>query len=523
MNLLNSVVADLRRQAESRDGSPLLVDGTARLTYGDVWRAAQAISAFLSSKGIGRGDRVGVLMSKTHEQPLAQFGVMAAGAVMVPMSDLLKADQVQYMTADCGLKALIVDYDKIDRMGSMVEGLVTIVAGPGSAQGYSHLESIMENTPAGRVPDMIGQDSAAIIYSSGSTGRPKGIVLSHRNLWDGARITSHYLGLRADDRLAQILSYNFDYGLNQLFGAIHVGAQVHLHSFQFPKDVFTFLRESQITTLALMPVFLNRLFDKHFYKPAFSENIASLRRITTSGGRLPSPTIDAMRQAFPAADIYLMYGLTEAFRSTYLEPGQIDIRRDSIGKAIPEVEILILDENGNECPPGVPGELVHRGGVIAKGYWNAPEKTAERFRQLLDASGNPETVVYSGDIVRRDSEGYLYFIGRRDNMIKTSGHRVSPEEVEHAVEAIPGIRDAVVFSREHDVLGEEIICVCAYTGGGERPDERAVRTFLNKRLASYMVPRVILFADDFGVTAGNQGKIDRSGAKEFALDQLKGK
>jgi acyl-CoA synthetase (AMP-forming)/AMP-acid ligase II len=230
--------------------------------------------------------------------------------------------------------------------------------------------------------------------------------------------------------------------------------------------------------------------------------------------------LDAMSEAFPGVDIYLMYGLTEAFRSTYLEPSQVNIRPGSIGKAIPDVEILVVDENGEPCPPDVPGELVHLGGVIAKGYWNAPEKSAERFRPWPDASGNNNFAVFSGDVVRRDVEGYLYFIGRRDNMIKTSGHRVSPEEIERMAEAMPGISDAVAFGRQHPVLGEEIVLICTHQGSDKSPDEFALKTFLRERLAAYMVPHVVLFTENFAVTAGNQGKIDRETAKQLAADYV---
>ncbi len=345
-------------------------------------------------------------------------------------------------------------------------------------------------------------------------------MLSHRYLCDGALIVTSYLGLKADDRLTQVLSLNFDYGINQLLGAIRVGAELHFTTFHFPKDLFSFLKTSAITTLALMPVFLNRLFDPRFFRPEFAEGITTLRRITTSGGRMPLPTVKAIRAALPKTDLYLMYGLTEAFRSTYLPPDQVDSRPGSIGRAIPDVQLLVLDEKGKECPPEVPGELVHRGGVISKGYWNAPEKTAERFKLWMDPSGNPETVVHSGDIVRRDADGFLYFIGRRDNMIKTSGHRVSPEEIERAAEQMSGVEHAVAFGREHEVLGEEIVLVCIAKEGAVPPPEFEVKAFLRERLAAYMIPQQVIGQSGFEVTAGNQGKVDRTDVKRRALEQL---
>jgi amino acid adenylation domain-containing protein len=516
--MLNSPLADLAQRAETDPDRVLLVDGKERLSYAETYRRAEAVSSSLFALGVKSGDRVGVVMSKGCQQVLAHFGVLAAGAVMVPISDLLKEDQVRYILHDCGIKVVIIDHDKIERLGT--DGQTVKILEVGERGSVTSLgQEVGIDLPEQRL-DLIGQDNAAIIYSSGSTGMPKGIVLSHRNLWDGARIISAYLGLQSDDRLAQVLSLNFDYGLNQVFGAIHVGAQVHFTTFHFPKDLFSFLETHEITTLALMPVFLNRLFDTHFFKPSFAENISSLRRITSSGGRVSKEIVDVIGQVFPQTDLYLMYGLTEAFRSTYLSPDMVEKHPDSIGKPIPEVQVMVLDEAGNECAPGQYGELVHRGGVVAKGYWNREEKSSERFRLRKDASGNSETVVFSGDIVYRDVEGYLYFVGRNDNLIKTSGHRVSPEEVERATEQMVSVDHAVVFGREHLVLGEEVVLVCINKKGVHPADVMDIKGFLRKKLAAYMIPHRILFHDEFEVTAGNQGKVDRAALKKMVLSEL---
>jgi amino acid adenylation domain-containing protein len=519
--MLSSPIVDLARRARSDADRTLIVDGQTRLSFAQVHALARAVARDLAGRGVRRGDRVGVLMDKSWKQAIAQLGILAAGGVVVPISELLKADQAQHILRDCEAGGLIVAADRRDRLDGYEGNPWTIESAeeaPGKPQG--EFERILAAPGEGFSAELIGQDSAAIIYSSGSTGRPKGIVLSHRNLWDGARIVTTYLGLGPDDRLAQVMSLNFDYGLNQLFGAIHVGAELHFAVFHFPADLFAFVRESGITTLALMPIFLNRLFDPMFFKPEMAAGIDRLRRITTSGGRMQLPVVRAIRETFPRTDLYLMYGLTEAFRSTYLPPSEVDRRPGSIGRAIPDAQIMVLDENGEECPPDVPGELVHRGGVISKGYWRAPEKTAERFKMLRDPSGHLETVVYSGDLVRRDAEGFIYFLGRKDNMIKTMGHRVSPEEIERMAERIDGIEHAVAFGREHPVLGEEIVLVCIGKEGEELPEEARVKRFLREKLPPFMVPQRLLFRTGFGVTPGNQGKVDRTGIRRIALAAL---
>jgi acyl-coenzyme A synthetase/AMP-(fatty) acid ligase len=516
--MLSSPLNDLSQWAETDPDRIMLVDGGQYITYSDTYHHVLSVGSFLCSTGVKKGERVGVIMSKGYLQVLSQMGVMASGAVVVPISDLLKADQVQHILNDCDIKTIIIDEDKIDRLGPYTLKVKVLKA---KCKGNDvSLEHVLEMGLIEKIPEVIGQDNAAIIYTSGSTGMPKGIVISHRNFWDGARIVSTYLGLQSDDRLAQVLSLNFDYGLNQVFSAIHVGAQVYFTILHFPKDLFTFLETHEITTLALMPVFLNRLFDKRFFEMYFVKKISTLRRITTSGGRVSKEIIQIIDELLPNTDLYLMYGLTEAFRSTYLPPNVLDKHYGSIGIPIPDVQIMVLDDSGKECLVGEHGELVHRGGVVTKGYWNSSKNTLERFKPWVDASGNIETVVYSGDIVYRDADGYLYFVGRHDNMIKTSGHRVSPEEIERAVELMESVDYAVVFGRDHSVLGEEIVLVCVNKKECQSENSMEIKNFLRKKLASYMIPHKVLFHDDFEITAGNQGKFDRTVIKHKALVEL---
>ena len=277
--LLSSPLNDLYRRSNSDANKIMLVDGAHHITYYDAYHNVLTIGSFIRSVGINKGDRVGVLMSKSYLQALSQIGIMAAEAVMVPISDLLKSDQVQYILNDSNIKMVIIDDDKLDRLGSYISKVKILNTKGGKTE--LNLEQILEAGLIEKKPEVISQDNAAIIYTSGSTGMPKGIVLSHKNLWDGARIVSNYLGLQSNDRLIQVLSLNFDYGLNQVFSTIHVGAQIHFTTFHFPKDLFIFIEKHNITTMALMPIFLNRLFDEHFFNPSFVSGISSLRRMLT--------------------------------------------------------------------------------------------------------------------------------------------------------------------------------------------------------------------------------------------------
>jgi len=364
--------------------------------------------------------------------------------------------------------------------------------------------------------DRIGADNAAIIYSSGSTGRPKGILISHRNLADGADIVAEYLGTREEDRIACVLSFNFDYGLNQIWQTIRKGASLYLHDFAMPNDLFALVAEQSITGLPLMPVFITQMFDRRLKIAASSYDFSALRYVCSTGGRLSEQMLRDLRSTFPATKIYSMFGLTEAFRGTYLEPDKLDTHPTSIGKAIPGVQILVLDEHGEECPPNVAGELVQRGATVTKGYWRDPENTAKVFRTHPRFPG--ETLVFSGDSVVRDEEGYLYFVDRRDEMIKTRGFRVSPTEVESEVVRHPEISAAVAFGVINIGVGEDI--ACAYTThSGEPLPEPTLIQFLKTNLPRHMVPAYVIHFTTFPIT-GNAGKVDRKTIKQVAFERL---
>jgi acyl-CoA ligase (AMP-forming) (exosortase A-associated) len=330
---------------------------------------------------------------------------------------------------------------------------------------------------------VIDADMAAILYTSGSTGSPKGVVLSHRNLVTGAHSVAQYLANNAEDRLLAVLPLSFDYGLSQLSTAFHAGASVVLLDHLFASDVVAAVADEQITGLAAVPPLWTQLAD-------LSWPGESLRYITNSGGAMPAITLGKLRMQLPRTQVFLMYGLTEAFRSTFLPPSELDRRPGSIGKAIPNAEVLVVGADGTECAANVPGELVHRGALVAMGYWNAPDLTAQRFRVAPDSASElsiPEIAVWSGDTVRKDEDGYLYFIGRNDEMIKTSGYRVSPTEIEEVILQSPLAAEAVAFGIPHPTLGQAIAVIIVAPADGHG-DTQALLDMCRKLLPAFMVP-----------------------------------
>jgi acyl-CoA ligase (AMP-forming) (exosortase A-associated) len=352
----------------------------------------------------------------------------------------------------------------------------------------------------------IDLDMAAILYTSGSTGNPKGVVLCHRNLIVGAESVSSYLENTADDVILSVLPLSFDAGFSQLTTAFSVGAHVVLLNYVLPADVVRLCAKHRVTGLTCVPPLWIQIADRSW--PA--EAAGHLRYFANTGGRMPKATLDTLRGHFPQARPYLMYGLTEAFRSTYLDPTEVDRRPDSIGKAIPNAEILVVRPDGTLCDAGEEGELVHRGALVALGYWNDPERTAIRFRPVPGPAADwrtPEIAVWSGDGVVRDEEGFLYFVGRKDEMIKTSGYRVSPTEIEEVAYDTGLVRDAVALGVEDDRLGQRItLIVTATTAGQLDPD--ALVAEMKRQLPPYMVPSTVIVRDD--IPRGPNGKFDRN-------------
>jgi acyl-CoA ligase (AMP-forming) (exosortase A-associated) len=374
-----------------------------------------------------------------------------------------------------------------------------------------HAWASLLDAPARAGHRVIDTDLCAILYTSGSTGRPKGVVLSHRNMVAGAKSVASYLGNGPHDTLLAALPLSFDAGFSQLTTAFHAGARVVLLNYLLPRDVLKAMAREKVTGLTAVPPLYIQLTALDW--PA--EIGEQLRYFANTGGRMPRETLDALRTRVPKAQPFLMYGLTEAFRSTYLPPDEVDRRPDSIGKAIPNAEILVLHEDGSECGPDEPGELVHRGALVGQGYWNDSEKTAERYKLLTAGHGGrvaglqlPEYAVFSGDTVRKDAEGFLYFVGRRDEMMKTSGYRVSPTEVEEIMYATKLVGECVAFGVDHPQLGQAIQVIATPAAGAAALDIAALLVECKRHMPAYMVPAGIESAAG-PLPRNPNGKIDR--------------
>ncbi len=515
-HLIHQLIAD---RAQHAPDATALVFKDQRLDYAVLQREVEAAAAGLLTLGIAPGERVAVYLPKQPETVFSLFGAAAAGACFVPVNPLLKPRQVAYILTHCNVRVLITSGPRLKLLQEVLaecpelQTVVVVEDQPPQLAGdpvqniigYPEFCSSGSEKPPHR---RIDTDMAAILYTSGSTGNPKGVVLSHRNLVAGARSVASYLGNTSDDRVLAVLPLSFDAGLSQLTTAFSVGASVVLMDYLLPRDVIRAIARYQVTGLSAVPPLWNQLVGLEWPQEA----AASLRYITNTGGAMPVPTTRALQQSLPKTDIFLMYGLTEAFRSTYLPPDQVDIRPESMGKAIPNAEILVVNQQGSECAPGEPGELVHRGALVAMGYWNDPEKTAQRFKPCPKQAAEisiAELAVWSGDQVMKDEEGYLYFISRKDEMIKTSGYRVSPTEVEEVVYASGLVAGTAALGLTHATLGQAILLVATHTDPAAPGPalEEALLVHCRKELPNFMVPLAVIARD--ALPHNQNGKIDR--------------
>jgi len=476
--------------------APALATKAGVLDFAGLEAAVGALAGSLRGRGLSIGDRVASWLPKTRMTALLPLACARAGLVHVPVNPLLKHAQAAHILADSGASVLVAGAGRLDSLeaGDLPGGCVALEEG--EAERLFDCDAPM--APSSAAPGHL----AALLYTSGSTGRPKGVMLSHANMWLGAVSVAHYLRLTAEDRVLAVLPFSFDYGQNQLFSTWAAGGCVMPLDYLTARDVIRAVETHRISTLAGVPPLWVQLIEA----PWPAEAALSLRRLTNSGGKLAPSVIRRMREVFPAADIYSMYGLTEAFRSTFLEPALLDDHPDSMGQAIPFAEIMVIDGEGREAAEG---ELVHAGPLVAQGYWQDPARTAERFKPAPVASTYGGMAVWSGDRARRDDEGLLYFVGREDGMIKTSGNRVSPTEVEEAVVASGFAIEAVALGLPDSRLGEAIALVLRPDRRGE---EAELRAHLKRELPNFMQPGPIVWRDD--LPRSPNGKLDRVALKQ---------
>ncbi|WP_019516579.1 acyl-CoA ligase (AMP-forming), exosortase A system-associated [Sphingomonas sp. Mn802worker] len=468
--------------------APALIDRAGAVTFAQAEEEMARIAGWLRAAVPEPGARVATWLPKSREACLMPLAAARAGLVHVPVNPALKRAQVAHILADSGASLLLT---QPARAATLEEGDVP-------ADTRVHVETGAGDPlpPSDADPTAL----AAILYTSGSTGRAKGVMLSHANLWLGAVSVAHYLGITPDDRVLAVLPLSFDYGQNQLFSTWIAGGAVAALDYLTPRDVVKAIERVGATTLAGVPPLWTQLIEAEW--PA--ETAARLRRLTNSGGALTPAMVRALRARFPMADLYPMYGLTEAFRSTYLPPALVDASPDSIGRAIPFAEVMVVRGDGSQAAAGEPGELVHAGPLVAQGYWRDPARTAQRFRPAPDFSQEGGVAVWSGDTVVADADGLLRFVGRDDEMIKTSGNRVSPQEVEEAVTAGHEASEAVAIGVADARLGQRIVVVAR--GNADLASTLLAR--LKRDLPTYMQPAEIVWRAELPRNAN--GKLDRA-------------
>lgn len=505
----------LRASAERLPDKEALVHGAERLSYREVWAKVSHVAHGLRRAGVHRGDRIGIYLEASVPQVLSIFAASRAGAVFVPINAQLFPDQVAHIAKDCGMKALITSKSRLAGLLEVLKSIPSLQFIVAMEDGEAPIlpvplhsfDSMCASEPfIGWREDSISKDLAAILYTSGSTGKPKGVMLSHANVMAGAEIVATYLGISDKERILAVLPFSFDAGLNQLTTAMLRGGTIVLINFVFARDVVQMLLKEKITGLAGVPTLWSLITQPN--STLKKQPLSDLRYITNTGGAMPQNVLKLLREALPTTKVFLMYGLTEAFRSTYLPPEELDKRPTSMGKAIPDTEILVIGEDGNLCKSGEIGELVHRGPTVSLGYWGRPEDTERVLRPnpLLPAEfGDCERVCYSGDLVKMDEEGFLYFIGRRDTMIKSSGYRISPTEVEEAIFSSGKVRHAAVIGIPDEVLGQTIKAfVVARDGEPVNPED--VLAHCANKLPRYMVPKAVEVLGEMPRTSS--GKVD---------------
>lgn len=501
----------LERSAAALPAKTALVCGAQRVSYWELEANANRLAHGLIAGGITRGDRVAVYLDNSVEAVTAIFAVLKAGAVFMPVNPTTKADKLAYVLNNSRARGLIVAGRRQAALGDIWEStphLASIIAvGDESIsavgkQVFAYDEILathaLEVRPPGK--QCINLDLAALIYTSGSTGNPKGVMLTHLNMTSAAESITSYLENVASDVILNVLPLSFDYGLYQALMALKIGGTLVLErSFTYPHAVLARIAQEKVTGFPIVPTISAILLDMELSK----YDLSSLRYVTNTAAALPTEHIHRLRGLLPHVRLYSMYGLTECKRVSYLPPEQLDIRPDSVGRGMPNEEVYVVDDQGLRVGANVTGELVVRGANVMSGYWELPEETDKRLRP---GPLPGEKVLYTGDLFRSDEEGFLYFIGRKDDIIKSRGEKVAPKEVENALYDHPAVLEAAVVGLPDSILGQSIHAVVALKAGGEATEQDLLR-HCRSRLEDFMVPQSIDFRAELP-KSGN-GKIDK--------------
>jgi amino acid adenylation domain-containing protein len=479
-------------------------------TYAELERASAALANSLRNAGVAEGDRVAQFADNEYEAVVGLLASLRAGAVFMPINPSTKAAKLAYLLEDSGARVLLTQASLVrvvaEALPQLPEGWPRVFVAGSDTDEHASLAAALTTPGAAPMINRAPEDLAALIYTSGSTGQPKGVMLSHANMLSAARSIGSYLALEERDVILCGLPLAFDYGLYQLLLAFRVGATVVLErTLAFPARVLELARREGVTVLPAVPTFFAMLLN--FRDAGVAIDLPNLRILTNTAAALPLAHIDGLRRLFPRAQLFSMYGLTECKRVSYLPPGELDVRPASVGRGMPGVEVWLVDETGTRLPPGATGELVVRGANVMLGYWRRPEETAERLRRD-PVSG--DIVLHSGDIFRSDTEGFLYFVARRDDIIKSRGEKVSPREVEDVLHRLPGVREAAVVGVADALLGEAIKAYVVLAPGVTVTPRDVIRHCLGS-LESFMVPKYVEFVAALPQT--DTGKVRRSGLR----------
>ena len=505
----------LLASAADRADHVAVITEAERVTYAQLHERAARFARALQDRGLRRGERVAIYLENGVPTVVAIYGALLAGGAFVVMNPQTKADKLAYMLRDCEASVVVTDprlAQVVASVAPQTPSLRTLVQVGGEpvdlAGAVAYDELLAKAEPAPRPAGVIPNDLAALVYTSGSTGHPKGVMLSHANMTFAQGSLVEYLRLGPDDRILDVLPLAFDYGLYQALMAVHLGATLVLEtSFAFPARVIQRVQEEGVTVFPGVPTVFATLLSLHRQRPVA---MPTVRRLTNTAAHLPDEYVPGLLEMCPDALVFKMYGLTECKRVCYLEPELVRAKPSSVGRAIPGTEVMVLDDAGAPVPPGVTGTLYVRGPHVMMGYWNLPDETAH---MLKPGPWPGERMLCTHDLFKTDADGFLYFVGRSDDIIKSRGEKVSPVEVENALSTIDGVKEVCVVGVPDDLLGQAVRAFVVLDPGAQL-DERSFKRAAMALLENFMVPRDVVFLDELPKTGS--GKVRRKSLIEGA-------